>query len=261
MGRVFATADWHGCGKAAKEILEWLEPEDTLYFLGDAIDRGPDGIALLDTLLQRPNTYFLKGNHEEMMNLALNYLAKDNHLFVPTAQHWFQNGGDVTWEVLKNKNKEEILEYQTKIKNMYYNCIYQSPNGHWVILSHAGFTPFCNREPRDNNPLWNRSHFVDKWDEGGEYGELEPKDTYLVHGHTPVQYLRFEYGYRDKTNLSTKEMKHKNDWYKGRDLITPKIIRYCDAHKFDIDMCTIVSKRVALLDLDTFKEIYFEEEN
>ena len=49
----------------------------------------------------------------------------------------------------------------------------------------------------------------------------------------------------------------------GEEIIKPKIIRYCSGHKFDIDMCTISTNRVMLLDLDTFEEIYFDvqEEN
>ena len=41
----------------------------------------------------------------------------------------------------------------------------------------------------------------------------------------------------------------------------PTIVRYCDGHKFDIDMGTIASDRIALLDLDTFEEYYFDKEN
>jgi hypothetical protein len=38
----------------------------------------------------------------------------------------------------------------------------------------------------------------------------------------------------------------------------PEVIRYCDGHKFCIDMCTVASDRVALLDLDTFEVKYFD---
>ena len=39
----------------------------------------------------------------------------------------------------------------------------------------------------------------------------------------------------------------------------PEVIRYCDGHKFDIDMCTIASERIALIDLDTFEIKYFDK--
>ena len=44
----------------------------------------------------------------------------------------------------------------------------------------------------------------------------------------------------------------------GEEIIKPEIIRYCSGHKFDVDMCTIASDRISLLDLDTFEVIYFD---
>ena len=39
---------------------------------------------------------------------------------------------------------------------------------------------------------------------------------------------------------------------------TPEILTYCGGHKIDLDLCTIVTNRAALLDLDTFEVKYFE---
>ena len=43
MRKVYASSDWHGCGYQANKILNYLQPEDKLYFLGDATDRGLQG--------------------------------------------------------------------------------------------------------------------------------------------------------------------------------------------------------------------------
>lgn len=72
--------------------------------------------------------------------------------------------------------------------------------------------------------------------------------------HTPVQYLKFEFGYYDNdkviwTPLNKEELKEK-----------PEIIKYCDGHKIDIDLGSVNSKRTALLDLDTLEPIYFDED-
>ena len=63
-------------------------------------------------------------------------------------------------------------------------------------------------------------------------------------------------------NFTKEEFADKNAWMCGDFLSCnkPNIIRYCDGHKFDIDMCTVVSGRIALLDLDTFEEIYIDGE-
>jgi serine/threonine protein phosphatase 1 len=42
--RTFVVGDVHGCSKTFNRLLDviGLEPTDTLYLLGDYIDRGPD---------------------------------------------------------------------------------------------------------------------------------------------------------------------------------------------------------------------------
>ena len=51
MSRYVAT-DWHGIKDISDKILAYLKPEDELYFLGDAIDRGPDGMRIMYDLLE-----------------------------------------------------------------------------------------------------------------------------------------------------------------------------------------------------------------
>ena len=54
-----------------------LRPEDTLYILGDTIDRGPDGIKILRQLMDMPNAKMILGNHEYMMLDALYFEHKE----------------------------------------------------------------------------------------------------------------------------------------------------------------------------------------
>ena len=267
-GRIFASGDWHGCGKVAKQVLDYLGPNDTLYFLGDAIDRGRDGLAIFDELIADPRVIFIKGNHEAMMADAIPSIVKDleeRECFDPCAfgyRLWFQNGGEETAYKFLNMDKTRIYKYRELINNMPTEVRYSSPAGHTVIMEHAGYTPF-DIPHRSHDPLWDRDHFYDKWGAfmGGKWEKNSEVDkTYLVHGHTPVQYLRLMYGYDGMEPLTKEERKHKNNWWNSRGLIIPEIIRYCSGHKFDIDCCTIVSRRIALLDLDTFETIYFDEE-
>ena len=273
MGRVYTSADWHGYGKVAKKVLKYLQPDDTLYFIGDAMDRGKNGMMILDALMNRPNTYYIKGNHDEMLERAIPYMIKDLEEIKSIEPErypdntWFYNGGWKTIEGgLINDPPEEAVKRLQKYKKFFMNLPtelrYESPNGHMVILEHAGYTPF-DIPHRSHDPLWDRDHFYDIW--GGHWNKegYKPytyKNTYLVHGHTPVQYLKFEYGYKGEVPLTKEEIKHKYDWYENKTNYIPEVIRYCDGHKFDIDMCTICSGRIALLDLDTFEVKYFDED-
>ena len=61
----YAISDIHGRFDKYKEMLSLIDfaPRDTLYVLGDVIDRGPDGIPILQDMMLRPNVFPLLGNH------------------------------------------------------------------------------------------------------------------------------------------------------------------------------------------------------
>jgi len=80
MGKIFATGDIHGCLDKLEDLMDVVEAdrdEDTLVFLGDYIDRGPDAAGVVEFVLNLQATYrnvvCLRGNHEEMF---LDYVLK-----------------------------------------------------------------------------------------------------------------------------------------------------------------------------------------
>lgn len=64
---VYVMSDVHGLKDRYDRMMENIHEEDTLYILGDVIDRGPDGIVILQDVMQRSNVKMLMGNHEYMM--------------------------------------------------------------------------------------------------------------------------------------------------------------------------------------------------
>ena len=69
----YVLSDIHGNMPNFKSILKQidLQPEDTLYILGDVIDRYPEGIRILRMIMAMPNAKMLLGNHEYMMLKAI----------------------------------------------------------------------------------------------------------------------------------------------------------------------------------------------
>ena len=67
MGYTYVMSDIHGMGELLENMLEKLSfsEEDTLYILGDMIDRGPDPAKVLDIASSRGNIIPLRGNHED----------------------------------------------------------------------------------------------------------------------------------------------------------------------------------------------------
>src|SRR5208283_1153947 len=89
-GRIIAIGDIHGCSVALATLIEAVKPTplDTLVFLGDYIDRGPDSRGVIEqviALADRCQVVPLLGNHEEMLLAALE--GKDN------LRYWMKFGG------------------------------------------------------------------------------------------------------------------------------------------------------------------------
>ena len=63
---IYITADIHGNTERYLSLMSKidLKPDDTLYILGDVIDRHPDGIKLLLEIMDSENIKMLLGNHE-----------------------------------------------------------------------------------------------------------------------------------------------------------------------------------------------------
>ena len=53
---IYVMSDIHGNMRRFNSIMEQinLQPEDTLYILGDVIDRHPDGIRILRRIMDKP---------------------------------------------------------------------------------------------------------------------------------------------------------------------------------------------------------------
>ena len=72
--KIFAIGDIHGCHGKLVTLLARIpidKRSDTLVFLGDYINRGPDSRKVVDTLLSLRADYahvvFLRGNHEQAL--------------------------------------------------------------------------------------------------------------------------------------------------------------------------------------------------
>ena len=168
----YAFSDLHGRKdlwlKANKEVFG---PNDTIYFLGDAADRGPDGWEMIKTLLDDERVIYLKGNHEDMLYNAVKK-GKTANLY------W--NGGKSTFEAFELDTEENQKKYINKLKDLPLYVHWYKDNKN-VILSHAGMTPdrpVFNRE----DWFWDREHLYDEWISDRE-------DIFIIHGHTPVQNL------------------------------------------------------------------------
>lgn len=107
----YVLSDVHGEQDRFQKMLEEIRfsDGDTLYILGDVIDRGPDGVALLRQIMDTPNMELLLGNHEYM---CLRYHSPQ--ATPEDIRRWGINGNQPTLEALdrlRPKQRDEILFY------------------------------------------------------------------------------------------------------------------------------------------------------
>ena len=83
LGKHYAISDVHGMYEPYMEVIKKLGKDDTLFILGDAIDRGEDGIKIILDIIEKyknqdngPNITLLLGNHEVMFLQTINIMLR-----------------------------------------------------------------------------------------------------------------------------------------------------------------------------------------
>ena len=188
---IYITADIHGDYEKYKALLEEIDfsDEDTLYVLGDVVDRGDAPMKILLDMMLRPNVVPILGNHEFMAAYSLKLLSQEitdesiDALDVGAMQgiqNWFDNGGMSTLQDFYRLSKAErqaVLDYLGEFA-LYAEL---TVDGTAYVLVHAGLENFSPHRPlEDYEPeelIWCRP----------DYGRPYYPDKYVVTGHTPTQ--------------------------------------------------------------------------
>lgn len=189
----YVISDIHGYYGKFIEILNLikLKETDTLYVLGDIVDRGPNPIKTLLKLMEMPNAVCIVGNHELMALDGLRFLntqitaesvnAIDTEV-LGNLIDWQCNGGETTIEEFKQLDPEmrqEILDFMMEF-SMYEEL---TVNGQQYLLVHAGLGDYSPEKSIEDYSLKNLV-----WDRA-DYNTQYFEDTIVITGHTPTQYI------------------------------------------------------------------------
>ena len=189
----YVISDIHGNYKKYKHLLEMIDfkDKDTLYVLGDVIDRGPEGIKVLKDMMSQPNVIPILGNHEFMAKISLPFLMTEiidetlDQMKYPDmlmCLDWLENGGTTTikeFSDLSREEKNDVLDYLGEFSLYHVVTI----NDKEFVLVHAGFDGFTPQRELDDYDL--SELIFEKPDYGVKYFE----NSYLVTGHTPTRLI------------------------------------------------------------------------
>lgn len=188
----YVISDIHGCFDQYQALLEKInfQDTDTLYVLGDVIDRRPGGIRILQDMMLRPNVIPLLGNHELnaavcmpwlMGEITEESLAKLDETHLGALQDWLSSGGGCTLTALaelSQEEREDILSYLREF-SLYEEI---EVGGRSFVLVHAGLDNFApDKGLEDYTPeelLFCRP----------ELDTVYWPDRTVIFGHTPTWY-------------------------------------------------------------------------
>lgn len=206
----YVMSDIHGEYDMFMELLEKinLQETDTLYILGDILDRGPHPVKVLLKLMEMPNVVLLVGNHEVMAVRCLEFLCREiteeniaelNENMIQNIMLWQTNGGQTTIDEFAVLDIETQQEATAFIKDFIVYVVI-TVNDEDYLLVHAGLGNYSPDKSIDDYSLeelvWERP----------DYGTAYFDDMYTVTGHTPTQTIddnpRPGYIYRKNNHIA-----------------------------------------------------------
>lgn len=232
----YVVSDIHGNLQRFDSILKQiqLQPDDTLYVLGDVIDRYPDGIKILGRIMKMPNVKMLLGNHEYMMLNAIGHCsdAAEEEFYTNWSARslWYRNGGEVTHRQLKHMRKDfraNLFDFlyhlpvnlETEVNGIKYKLVHASPVENYYISSFS--EKYLDQR---EFAVWNR------W----KQSQPVPDGYKMIFGHTPTFFFQE----------------------------TEPLCLWKNENAIGIDCgCGYVDGRLLCLRLDDMKEFYSEENN
>lgn len=167
----YVVSDLHGEAHLFHKLLDQIRfsDEDLLYILGDVIDRGSDGITLLQEVMTRPNIILLLGNHEYMMMQYFSSEATGTDV-----KRWNKNGNTPTLDAYLKLDPTEQIHIMDHLQSLPTHL--EITVGDKIYYLVHGF-------PGENvhDEVWHRPSITDS----------NPiPNTTLIIGHTPVLYMQ-----------------------------------------------------------------------
>jgi serine/threonine protein phosphatase 1 len=163
-GHLFAIGDIHGCCTELARLLDAIPAGagDTIAFVGDYIDRGPDSRGVVDLLLSwrtrtPARTVFLRGNHEDML---LSFLGEHGS----HGEACLFNGGRstlVSYGLRPGVPRSRVVEMLPPAHLEFLRALEVCHVVDPYVFVHAGISPLHSlEEQREEDLLWIRDEFI-----------------------------------------------------------------------------------------------------
>ena len=189
---IYAVSDLHGCYDKYMKLLERLHltSDDSLYILGDIVDRGSGGMKILLDLIDRKNVFSCRGNYDHCAQILLrNFALPNDGCFADGLEEafslWPSDGGSTTYEEflsLDESKQHAVLRYLGSL--LVYKKL--TVGGQKFFLAHT--------VPEKSKMLNIDSCRISDFIMGEpEYEKMYFEDAVIVTGHTPTGFIDPDY--------------------------------------------------------------------
>ncbi|WP_058269997.1 metallophosphoesterase family protein [Olsenella massiliensis] len=195
----YAFSDVHGHRAPLERLLERVAPsdDDTIFMLGDMVDRGPDPVGVMRLCRSLKGAQVLMGNHEDLM---MSYVTSGGSAVAQL--NWEINGSHTTLAGLEALGEPDRLDLLDWVFNLPL-CGVCELEGRLFVLVHAGIRPLAPATvvPASLTPetlarllddqdaedlMWIREEF---WSRPTGLVDEQGRGAVVIAGHTPAVYL------------------------------------------------------------------------
>lgn len=211
---LYLVSDIHGNLKDFLRMLKkikWDRTNDKMIIVGDVLDRGPDGIKILNYIkpyIEDGSMTFLIGNHELFCVMYLNGELSE--------LRWDIYGGTETINEIKKMSDEEKTELRLFLEGLSYYSVIQSKYFGRTVVTHTGID--CENYVYNSDGTINVTGSIEKafcssnrlsYMNGRDIHYIPESDrrkfdSYLILGHVPTFTLNEDISnkfYRTKTYM------------------------------------------------------------
>lgn len=185
---IYAISDLHGRYDLYVKMLEKINfsDSDTLYILGDIVDRGDEGLKIVLDIARRDNVIPIMGNHDLLALTILSNLdleltpdrMEDMRYLIAT---WKLDGGTATFDEYKKlSEKDQIIAIVTMDSFRHYAEL--SLGEREFVLCHGCINDYSENRPLSDYAIADFAFYREDYCKP----KFAKRGKFLVTGHTPT---------------------------------------------------------------------------